>query len=382
MSTASAPSPEPFIPASIPVDLADAEAALMRIWKHEQVIPGTGQGVLTRACMSNLIIVCEGKEAAEAVAREVDEIVSRHPSRVLLLVSDPEGPGRHVPVSASVSARCHVRGDKRQVCSGMVTITAGGDEDRKLPSAARELLVGDLPTSLWWDRPEPPPLASELFDELEPMADQVIYSSLQWDDPVRGTLAAADWVEQGRPGDPVAIDLAWRHLRPWRQLISQSLDPTALPGALGGLDRVEIEHGPRGLPQAWLLAGWLADALHWKATERTLVKGREIAWRFRAERGEVGLVVRRVGDAEPQVSAVRVAWRGADGPAEMAFAPAGSGILAATARGVNVETRVLPAPALTRARLVSAELAELHADPVFRKALRVSRKLAENLDLR
>jgi glucose-6-phosphate dehydrogenase assembly protein OpcA len=367
----------------IPVDLARIEGVLTSLWKHQDVVPGSAQGVLTRACMSNLIIVCRGRDQAALAEADVDEIVSRHPSRVILLafdVMDAAGarPGR---LDVTVSAHCHLAGDRRQVCSEMVQITAGGDDVRKLPSAARSLVIGDLPTSLWWDTPAPPPLAGDVFNELMPMADQVIYSSLLWPDPVRGTLATADWMAHARPGDPALMDLAWRALRPWRQLISQALDPAVLPGAIEGLTAVDIEHGPHGLPQAWLLAGWVASALGWAPAERTVVKGREISWRFRARRGEVELCVRRADEGEPQVRRVKTSWTAEGRPAALTFAPAGPAHLGATPEGYDAEVKVLALPTSTRAGLVAAELQRLEPDRVFQSALLISRKLAANLSL-
>src|SRR5947209_3128181 len=82
---------------------------------------------------------------------------------------------------------------------------------------ARSLLLGDLPTSLWWASHEPPPLGGSLFGELEAMTDQVVYSSLSWHDPVRGTLATAAWAAEVDSTIEIA-DLAWRRLKPWRIL--------------------------------------------------------------------------------------------------------------------------------------------------------------------
>jgi len=366
----------------IPVDLATIESVLTSLWRNEEAAPGSSLGVLTRACMSNLLIVCRGRDQAELVAREVDEIVSRQPSRVILLVFDVLTEGRPAALEAAVSAHCHRSGGgSRQVCSEMVRICAGGDDVRKLPSAARSLIIGDLPTSLWWDTPTPPPLAGDLFHELMPMADQVVYSSFQWPDPIAGTLETADWVNGLQPGEPVVMDLAWRGLRPWRQLISQSLDPSVLPGAIEGLSEVEIEHGSHGLPQAWLLAGWIASALGWVPGERTVVKGREISWRFHGAAGDVGLVVRRTEGVEPPVCRVKTAWRADGRKAALTFAPAGPVHLAATAEGFDAETKMLMSPRATRASLVAAELQQLEPDEVFRGALLVARRLAENLSL-
>lgn len=213
------------------------------------------------------------------------------------------------------------------------------------------------------------------------MVDQVIYSSLDWDEPVLGTIATADWIAQARPGDPVAVDLAWRGLRTWRQLISQSLDPIALPGAIEGLSDVQIEHGPHGLPQAWLLAGWIASALGWKATDRKHVKGSELSWHFQKRGGEAILHVRRLNEGEPAVQRVKTTWTIDGRKAALTFAPAGSGHLGTTADGLNAEPRVLTGLAVTRPLLVAAELEVLEPDQVFRNALAVSRTLAENLVL-
>lgn len=364
----------------MPVSLASIDSVLTKLWRHQKGAPGTTEGVLTRACMSNLIVVCRGSDQAALVNQEIDGIVSRHPSRVLLLVVDTRGAGQEAAVEATVSAHCHLIGERRQVCSEMVTIGAGGNEVRKLPSAARSLIVGDLPTSLWWNTPDPPPLAGDLFDELKAMADQILYSSLQWGDPVGGTLETADWVAHANPGDPVVMDLAWRALRPWRELISQSLAPAALPGAIDGLESVEIEHGPHGLPQAWLFAGWIASALGWEPAEREVVRKREMSWRFLTGKGEAALVVRKLDEGEPQVRRVKMGWRVGGNASSLTFAPAGSGHLGASAEGFDAETRVLTSSNLNRAALVAAELQHLEPDQVFRDALRVSRRLAENLE--
>lgn len=380
----SAPRPQPAgVVATEPVvvDLARIESVLTSLWRHQDVVPGAEQGVLTRACMSNLIVVCRGREQAALVAGEVDAIVSRHPSRVLLLAFDVEDCGSAQALEAAVSAHCHLSGNRRQICSEMVRICAGGDEARKLPSAARSLVIGDLPKSLWWDTPLPPPLGGELYDELSEMADQVVYSSLQWSDAVKGTIVAADWVANLRPGGPVVMDLAWRGLRPWRELISQALATTALPGAIDGLLTVEIEHGPHGLPQAWLLAGWVASALGWSPTERTVVKGHEMSWRFRGGRSEVVLAVRRLEGGEPEVRRVTTSFRIGGRTAALTFAPAGPNHLATTAQGFDAESRILTAPPVNRAVLVATELQQLEPDRVFRDALLVSRKLAESLSL-
>lgn len=359
-----------------PVDIPAIERALTQLWKP----PGPSEparAAVTRACMSNLLIYCSSEDQAAEVTSELDVIVRVHPSRVLLLVGDTGA--ATTEIEAYVSAHCHLAGDRHQVCSEQVTVSASGDAVQRLPSTARSLLVGDLPTSLWWTDPTAPPLGGELFDELKKMADQVIYSSFTWPDPLRGTLATSAWIVEGGPGEPVIADLAWRRLEPWRSLIGQALDPAALPGALETINRVEIEHGPHGLSQAWLLAGWLASRLEWHAAGCTIRRGRAVDWKFHSAHGIVEVYLRRLEEGDPLVRGVTIGWKGADQPASMTIATAAPGRLCASIQGASGEPRGLAVPVRSRAMLVATQLQDLERDSVFKDAARVAREMAEAL---
>ena len=65
-----------------------------------------------------------------------------------------------------------------------------------LPFAVRALLIGDLPTNLWWAAPVPPPFAGPLLYELAEHAQQIVYDSMGWPDPAHGVAATAGWLEQ------------------------------------------------------------------------------------------------------------------------------------------------------------------------------------------
>jgi len=94
------------------VGLPAVENALMALWKHHDLPEGTARGILTRACMSNLVIVCQGRDEAAKLTEEVDVVVSRHPSRVILLVIDKDDQSAGSPIRAEVTAHCHTSGDK------------------------------------------------------------------------------------------------------------------------------------------------------------------------------------------------------------------------------------------------------------------------------
>src|SRR5262249_60361866 len=102
-----------------------------------------------------------------------------------------------------------------------------------------------------------PALGGGLFGELAPMADQVIFDSLGWLEPVRG-MAAMGRLRNHRP---LLMDVCWRRLRAWRRILSQGLDPAFAPGTLAAVGELALEHGPHALTQAWLLVGWLACRL-------------------------------------------------------------------------------------------------------------------------
>lgn len=355
-----------------PADLRTIETELKQLWKP----PGNEQEAHVRACMSNLLIFCATGCDADALAEELDDIVRIQPSRILLLVGDAGAPG--VEVDAQISARCHLGAEHHHICSEQVTVRAERDAITRLPSTVRPLLVGDLPTSLWWLSDVPPSLGGEVFDELRAMTDQVIYESYRWPDPALGTLSTAGWAD-GTAVERLAIaDLAWRQLNPWRRLISQTLDPAVLPGALDRVSRVEIEHGPQGLPQAWLLSGWIASRLQWQSLRGVTRTGQDVVWRFQASQGVIPVRIRRKPDGDVGVQSLVVAWNAEADQAEVTFAPAEGGRLTATSPVLGPEPRVLIRRTPSRAAIVAAQLQDLGPDPVFRDALNVSRQMADS----
>ncbi|HKE12931.1 MAG TPA: glucose-6-phosphate dehydrogenase assembly protein OpcA, partial [Myxococcota bacterium] len=129
------------------IDVRAIEHELAALWNepHAGMAGGEpGQELATRACMSNLVIWCATQEEARGLPIEIGAIVEKHPSRVLLLVGEAESAAGGL--SASVSALCHPASAGRQICSEHVTLAAPGTGVGRLPSLARPLLIGDLPT--------------------------------------------------------------------------------------------------------------------------------------------------------------------------------------------------------------------------------------------
>ena len=95
----------------------------------------------------------------------------------------------------------HTVGGRAHALVEQVTLYAAGAAVERLPFAVRALLIGDLPTNLWWTPPQPPPLAGTLLQDMSGCVQQIMYDSLGWENPVRGVAATASWLERIERGD-------------------------------------------------------------------------------------------------------------------------------------------------------------------------------------
>jgi glucose-6-phosphate dehydrogenase assembly protein OpcA len=358
-----------------PIDVGAVERELTRLWAGAQ--PDLlDEDPVTRACMSNLIVYCRDEREAEPLPTEIAAIVQRHPARVLLLVG--HAGAQPVDLEAYVASVCFTAGGGRQICSEHVTITAQSGAARRLPSTTRSLLIGDLPTALWWASVDPPSAGGELFEELADMSHHVIYDSEGWVDPVRSVVAVAGWAANERP-NKIISDLAWRRLKPWRRLVGQALDPAVEPGALETIDEVVVEHGPHALPKAWLLIGWLACRLGWRPMGGKVEPGVEVTWGFQSPRGPVRVTVKRHAEGEPVLRRVAISWNGPRGRAGALFSLQGEGWISVERQGSEGTQRVLARGDMPREALVARQLPKLFRDPLFRDTLEVARTMAEAL---
>ncbi len=357
------------------VDIGAIDRELTQLW-NQSGAGAEGAESMTRACMSNLIIFCSERQQADVVSAEVADIVQQHPSRVVLLIA--EGGDKSSDVEAYVAAQCHVAGSGKQICSEHVTVTTSGSGARRLPSVARPLLIGDLPTALWWASAQTPSLDSELFPELAAMADHVIYDSVGWPDAARGVVSIADWAAQVRAGQVVS-DIAWRRLKPWRRLIGQALDPAVAPGALQSISDVVVDHGPHALPQAWLLIGWLACRLGWRSVGGKVAPGVEVTWAFQSDHGPLRATVRRLGEGESEVHKTSITWKTSGRSSTLSIGVVGAGRLAVNNEGTAGAARVLASPVQPRAMLVARQLPDLGRDRLFADTLQVARTMAKAL---
>jgi glucose-6-phosphate dehydrogenase assembly protein OpcA len=373
--TATAPALPDFM--GMPVELRNVERELSSQTKTEQ---GKDKAPVQRVRMSNLVIYCGTPELAEAVAAQVPDVVMAHPARVLLLVADPARPPG---INAGVNVRCRLIGKDLQMCSEQVTLLAGEGMVERLPFAVRALLIGDLPTNLWWATPQPPPLAGPLLHELAEGTQQIMYDSIGWPQPALGVAATAMWLENVERTDSlhwrVASDLNWRRLKYWRRVVAQALDPASAPGAAEAVSEIQLEHGPHAVVQAWELASWLTTRLGWQVQGGKSRDNVEMAWRFTSSAGDRRIRIRRLDQGPPEIRRLRIATSLDGKQAAFEIVPEDGARLSIHLEGVAGAPRTVTLPGHRAAELIGRQLSDRERDPVFLESMRVARVMAKSV---
>jgi glucose-6-phosphate dehydrogenase assembly protein OpcA len=361
----------------MPVGLGNIERELDYQLKIEQV---KDMAPVQRVRMSNLLIYCGNLSLAEAVAEQVPDVVMVHPARVILLVADSGAPPG---ITAGINVRCRLIGKDLQACSEQVTLRAGEGMVERLPFAVRALLIGDLPTNLWWATPQPPPMAGPLLYELAENAQQIMYDSIGWPQPALGVAATASWLESIERTEAlhwrVASDLNWRRLKYWRRMVAQALDPGTAHGLTESVTEIQLEHGPHAVVQAWELASWLTTRLRWKVQAGKSHDNVEMIWRFVGPKGETRVRIRRLDKGPPEIRRMRIAGTLDGKPGAMNIVNEDSVRLSIQLEGLEGAPRTMALPVHRATELVGRQLSDRERDPVFHESMAVARVMAKSV---
>lgn len=322
--------------------------------------------IVTRACMSNLIIYCDDDEQTREIEKVLPDIVVPHPSRIVLLTG--LGYTGEPGLDVFVSGLYRRLPSGLQVSAELIRVVADASALKRLAPVARAHLVGDLPTTLWWASHQPAPFLSEVFNPLTAMGDQIIYDSYGWTSPTKGMQAMSRWVA-AQSSEYVIDNLAWRRLKHWRNLLSQVLDPAVLPGALVAVTSLRVEHGPHAVAMSSLLVGWLASLLGWRVEGGKVVPGKQTVWQFSVSSRQFPVTLTRVEDAPSAPVRIEWTWRDPQGERRTVFADLGDDRLGVIEVDSDLAGRAVSVPAATQGMMVAAQMAHRTRDHIFERAL-------------
>ena len=297
----------------ISVDPALIDRALSRLWKpsepreHALENDQAGTPSVTRACLSNLILYLPDTIARIRAFGLVPLVGRRFPSRMFLLTHGKEREGGEAPLSAWITAVCHLTfPGAPPICCEQIALEAAGGGERSLElfrGAVMSLLLPDVPVILCLLSPEGESLAAHL----EPLVDRVILDS------TNVPLSRLEFLRSLLHRERLTCDdLAWRRTASWRRILCDIFDEALARPILDGLrairvefagDRAALGSGTSGAAQAALVAGWLASRLGWKpapATAAGEASRPEVAGAFDRDGQRLRVLLSpREGDAPP-----------------------------------------------------------------------------------
>ncbi len=250
------------------MSVAEIERGLARLRANDDGSPGA------RASVLNLIVVTN-EESAEGVARIVNELSGRYPSRVLVMISDPEEERTNLEIGLSVF--CNTRGGGgANVCAEGVTLHVEGPPANHLESLAGPLLLPDLPVFLWYPNGDIP--ASPRCDGMAALAGRIVIDTGAADDPEGSLKTVAALVDHEET--PAVGDLQWVALSTWRSLVADLFAPPERGCELEKIRRVEVQYAPDAGSRALLFSGWLSSCLGWRPESASPTEdgGRELAF--------------------------------------------------------------------------------------------------------
>lgn len=341
-----------------PVTADAVEAALAASWRQIRSAQSTTQPV-ARASVLSLIVCVVDPTATSRILEAIGNLSQQHPSRTIILLPNHRSTDTDLQVWHATG--CTTGGDDERVVYGeQIVIAARGQAINFLPSLTDQLMLTDLPAFLWWVG-DLPPARDLLFDRLTGLADRLVADSSDFS----GLGSSMDQLSRlaRRRHQPCApSDLNWARLTPWRELVAQFFDSSALRPLLHRIDDVAVDYNPvggAGVAQAWLLVGWLARQLGWQLDEGVSAQGIGPS-QGRLRRGDGGVVRLAVRPVDGGgVDGLRRVSLGAARVASFLVARENDSAHALT------EADVPGAPVLRRiARCETAELSSLLADEI------------------
>jgi glucose-6-phosphate dehydrogenase assembly protein OpcA len=254
------------------VSLGKIDAELQRLWRAaDSEWNGDGPRPDIRTSVLNLIVYAPDQACCDRTTAALEHLSGTHPSRAIIIVP---GHARDSETGIDCRLSIHSHGayaEFRQVCSEQLVLWVHGQASQHLASIVMPLLAPDLPVFLWW--PGETPFHHHVYGQLRDVADRFVVDSSDFAHPAQDLVAMSHSVHAA--GQKTAFsDFNWARLAPWRELVASFFDAPQLRPYLERLQGIEIECAPvrdrsvLDLPQALLLAGWVASSLGLRADAR------------------------------------------------------------------------------------------------------------------
>lgn len=307
---------------------------------------GAIKAELTRAkphvMTMNLIVWNADAQTRPWVVERAIALGEKYPSRSIILDASPDVHG------AVVSAG----GEQADGQSARIEIGVANVSPTAACDLARELIVPDIPTVLWW-------AASTIdaaFSCIVPIADATVVdtSSGSVDSTMIRDLAHFSKEHRGT----IVRDLAWQRINPWQDMVAHFFDDPHLLDELFSIRRLQVVSGSDA--EALYLGGWLGSRLSWTAAQGEFVDRNGSPVSFERERAGRPRSVQSVA-LETPTSVYRGARLESDDL-----------IVRVWAEGrYSSDARLLPLKLVDGASLVERAILEDKTDDIYETALRM-----------
>lgn len=239
------------------IQLIDLDEELTKLWDQEQ-----GQKKI-KASLFNLILFVEKTEQGEGYQSLINSVVSKFPSRVLLILSDPNPKEEYL--RTSVSSQTIGEGELQIFCE-IIRIEVAGQLISRVPFIILPQILPDLPVYLLWT--QDPAKENTILPHLEPLADRIIFDAgvskdLQSYSKAIQSLSSRFHCKIG--------DLNWSACSGWRELLASLFDSQEGIISLAQTGTLRITYNKRLQDQnqhteieAAYLQAWIASRFDWK----------------------------------------------------------------------------------------------------------------------
>jgi glucose-6-phosphate dehydrogenase assembly protein OpcA len=287
-------------------DVLGALGAMRR--KFAQAEAGELEQSHPRGCVMTLVAIAASAADERRAQRACMAIAANHPSLAIVVREEPNVRSGRIDASITTHTIAPSSADHAQ-CE-LITLHVQGAAGEHLAALLDPLLLGGVPTNLWWL--DTPPFGTKELTEALRIGDALVVDSARFDRPYHSFLGLA---ELGLSSDrrPVVADFQWARLGPWREIIAQFFEPKERRGFMAGIAELGIDYvgdGRGNRIAAALLIGWFASALGWTVERAVGGSGGIVVAHF-AERGGRALEVAfrsvpRAHLASGEISAVRI----------------------------------------------------------------------------